>query len=106
MHELIIVIVIIAILFEISNGWNDSANAIATVVSTRVLSPLQAVILAAVMNALGALFSTAVAKTIGKGMVDPASITEIVIISALVAGFCWNGHQTPTPLMNTRIGRR
>jgi PiT family inorganic phosphate transporter len=94
MPEIIFVIVIVALLFEISNGWNDAANAIATVVSTRVLTPFQAVILAAIMNALGALVSTAVAKTIGKGIVDPNQITDIVIISALIAGFLWNGAMT------------
>ncbi len=94
MPEIIIVIIIIALLFEISNGWNDAANSIATVVSTRVLTPLQAVCLAAGMDAVGALISTAVAKTIGKGIVDPAAITETVVISALVAGFLWNWAMT------------
>jgi PiT family inorganic phosphate transporter len=98
MPELIILVVLLAILFEISNGWNDSANAIATVVSTRVLTPLQAVTLAAVMNMLGALVFTGVAKTIGKGIVDPAAITgqggEVVVAAALVAGFLWNGGMT------------
>jgi PiT family inorganic phosphate transporter len=94
MPEIIIVIIIIALFFEISNGWNDAANAIATVVSTRVLTPLQAVLLAACMNAIGALVSTAVAKTIGKGIVDPSAITETVVISALIAGFIWNWAMT------------
>lgn len=94
MHEIIYVVVFLAILFEISNGWNDSANAIATVVSTRVLTPARAVALAATMNILGALFSTAVAKTIGTGIVDPRAVTEIVVASALMAGFLWNGMMT------------
>lgn len=89
-ETIIILVVVLAILFDISNGWNDSANAIATVVSTRVLTPLQAVILAALMNVLGAFVSTAVAKTIGKGIVDPALITQAVVASALLAGFLWN----------------
>ena len=84
----------LAILFEISNGWNDSANAIATVVSTRVLTPLQAVLLASGMNMLGAMMSTAVAKTIGKGIVPPEVISEAVVASALIAGFAWNGLMT------------
>ncbi|MDH5628483.1 MAG: inorganic phosphate transporter, partial [Candidatus Krumholzibacteria bacterium] len=70
MLEIVALTVILAILFDISNGWNDSANAIATVVSTRVLSPRWAVTMAACMNILGAMASTAVAKTIGKGVVD------------------------------------
>jgi PiT family inorganic phosphate transporter len=94
MSKIIIITIVLAILFDISNGWNDSANAIATVVSTRVLSPLQAVLLAASMNILGALISTAVAKTIGKGIVHPEAITEIVVASALIAGFLWNSAMT------------
>lgn len=90
MPEILILVIVLAILFDISNGWNDSANAIATVVSTRVLSPTKAVIFAAVMNVLGAFFSTAVAKTIGKGIVDPKAITDVVVVSALLSGFLWN----------------
>ena len=94
MPEIIILIVFLAIIFDISNGWNDSANAIATVVSTRVLTPLQAVLLAAFMNIAGAFFSTAVAKTIGKGIVDPVAVTQSVVASALLAGFLWNTAMT------------
>jgi PiT family inorganic phosphate transporter len=90
MPELTIAVIVLAILFDISNGYNDAANAIATVVSTRVLTPAQAVILAVVMNVLGAFLTTAVAKTIGKGIVDPTAITELVVLSALTAGFLWN----------------
>ena len=64
-------VIIIALVFELSNGFNDAANAIATVVSTRVMSPLTAVLMAATMNFLGAVSGTAVAKTVGKGVVDP-----------------------------------
>jgi PiT family inorganic phosphate transporter len=95
MPDTIIVLVItLALLFEFSNGWNDSANAIATVVSTRVLTPLQAVLLAASMNIAGAFFSTAVAVTIGKGMVNPSDITLVVVAAALLAGFLWNACMT------------
>jgi PiT family inorganic phosphate transporter len=90
MPELTIAIIVLAILFDISNGYNDAANAIATVVSTRVLTPAKAVLLAVVMNILGAFLTTAVAKTIGKGIVDPTAITELVVLSALTAGFLWN----------------
>ena len=93
-ETIIIGVVAIAILFEISNGWNDSANAIATVVSTRVLTPLQAVLLAAAMNIAGAFFSTAVARTIGKGIVNPSDITQVVVAAALLSGFLWNGAMT------------
>jgi inorganic phosphate transporter, PiT family len=94
MHEIILIIVVLAIIFDISNGWNDSANAIATVVSTRVLSPFKAVVLAACMNILGAFFSTAVAKTIGEGVVNPAAVTNTVVIAALVTSFLWNAALT------------
>jgi inorganic phosphate transporter, PiT family len=94
MLDALIIIIFLAILFDISNGWNDSANAIATVVSTKVLSPLQAVALAAFMNILGAFLSTAVAKTIGKGIVDPKVITDGVVIAALLSAFLWNSIMT------------
>jgi PiT family inorganic phosphate transporter len=94
MPEIIIFIIALTILFEVSNGWNDSANSIATVVSTRVLSPLQAVALAASMDILGAFFSTAVARTIGEGVVSPAAVTNTVVIIALVTSFSWNTAMT------------
>lgn len=90
MLDILLIIIVLAVLFDISNGWNDSANAIATVVSTKVLTPLAAVTMAAVMNILGAFLTTAVAKTIGKGIVDPAAVTEIVIMAALLSAFLWN----------------
>lgn len=94
MLEIVAITIVLAILFDISNGWNDSANAIATVVSTRVLSPQWAVGMAACMNILGALASTSVAKTIGTGVVDPGAISEGVVVSALTAGFLWNTAMT------------
>ncbi|MDO9028627.1 MAG: inorganic phosphate transporter [Candidatus Roizmanbacteria bacterium] len=94
MPEIIILIIILALLFDISNGWNDSANAIATVVSTRVLTPTKAVLLAASMNVLGAFLSTADAKTIGTGIVEPKAITEVVVAAALFSGFSWNSAMT------------
>jgi PiT family inorganic phosphate transporter len=90
MHEILIFIIILAVIFDIANGWHDCANAIATVVSTKVLSPTAAVILAAGMNILGAFFSTAVAKTVGTGIVDPLAVTDAVIVSALISAILWN----------------
>jgi PiT family inorganic phosphate transporter len=90
MPEILILIIILAVLFDIANGWHDCANAIATVVSTKVLSPGAAVAIAAFMNILGAFLTTAVAKTIGKGIVDPAGITDQVIIAALLSAIIWN----------------
>ena len=71
----LVLVILIALVFELSNGFNDAANAIATVVSTRVMSPRQAVLMAAVMNLIGAVSGTAVAKTIGKGVVAPEAIS-------------------------------
>lgn len=90
MHEILILIIILAVFFDVANGWHDCANAIATVVSTKVLSPMTAVVLAAGMNILGAFLSTAVAKTIGTGIVDPKAVTDVVIISALISAILWN----------------
>ncbi|MGE5809464.1 MAG: anion permease [Nitrospirota bacterium] len=90
MHEILILIILLAVFFDIANGWHDCANAIATVVSTKVLSPMMAVVLAAGMNILGAFLSTAVAKTIGSGIVDPLAVTDLVIISALLSAILWN----------------
>jgi PiT family inorganic phosphate transporter len=94
MANMIWPIVLLAVIFDISNGWNDSANAIATVISTRVLSPLMAVLMAAAMNILGAFFSTAVAKTIGEGVVSPDAVTSTVVVAALVAAILWNAGMT------------
>jgi PiT family inorganic phosphate transporter len=90
----IILVVVLAVIFDFTNGWNDAANAIATVVSTRVLTPLQAVLLAGILNVAGAFYSTAVAKTIGKGIVDPSAITQLTVAAALVGGIIWNGWMT------------
>lgn len=90
MHEVLIIVIVLAVIFDISNGWHDCANAIATVVSTKVLSPTAAVLLAAGMNIAGAFITTAVAKTIGKGIVDPKAITDTVLIAALLSAFLWN----------------
>ena len=85
----LIIVVLIALIFELSNGFNDAANAIATVVSTRVMSPLAAVLMAAVMNFFGAVSGTAVAKTIGKGVVDPESITLVTVAGGVLAAAVW-----------------
>ncbi len=91
---LIVAVVVAALLFDFCNGWNDSANAIATVVSTRVLSPITAVSLAALLNVLGALVSTKVAKTIAGDLVDPAVVTQTVVLAAMLAASTWVGLMT------------
>ncbi len=87
---ILIGLIALALVFDYINGMHDSANAIATVVSTRVLSPRQAIILSASLNFLGAFLSTAVAKTIGKGIVDPALVTTGMVAAALLAAIVWN----------------
>lgn len=86
----LLVTVVLALLFDFSNGWHDCANAVATVVSTRVLSPLAAVMWAGLLNVAGAFFSTAVAKMIGGGIVFPEAITSVVVGAALAGAILWN----------------
>src|SRR5438552_1963590 len=86
-----VLIVLIALVFDFLNGFHDAANSIATVVSTRVLTPLQAVIWAAFFNFVAAFgFGTAVAKTIGAGMIDVNQVTRTVILAGLAAAIVWN----------------
>ena len=87
---ILLVTVVLALLFDFSNGWHDCANAVATVVSTRVLSPLAAVLLAGVLNVAGAFFSTAVAKMIGGGIVFSDAITNTVVAGAMGGAILWN----------------
>ncbi|HET9417937.1 MAG TPA: inorganic phosphate transporter [Chthoniobacterales bacterium] len=87
---LFIAVVITALIFEYSNGFHDAANAIATVVSTKVLTPRQAIIMAAVFNLTGALLGGAVATTVGKGLVDTNVVTLATVLCALIAAFAWN----------------
>ena len=84
-------IIVVALVFDYINGFHDAANSIATVVSTRVLSPLQAVAMAAFFNFVAiALFGTTVAKTVGSGMVDLAVVTYPVILAGLTGAIVWN----------------
>src|SRR5436189_4320524 len=87
----VIGIIAVALTFDFINGFHDAANSIATVVSTRVLSPLQAVVWAAFFNFVAAFtFGTAVAKTIGNGMIDISAVTFAVIFSGLVGAIVWD----------------
>jgi inorganic phosphate transporter, PiT family len=87
---LVLCVILIGLVFEYINGFHDTANAIATVVSTRVLSPRQAVLMAAVCNLIGALWGTAVATTIGQGLVDIGVINLQTLFCALIAAILWN----------------
>src|SRR5437868_10359798 len=87
---MLLLVVALALLFDFSNGWHDSANAIATVVSTRVVSPFVAVMAAGVLNVAGAFMSTAVAKMVGSGIVNPAVVTQEIVAAALAGAIVWN----------------
>ena len=89
---LAVVIVVVALGFDYTNGFHDAGNAIATAVSTRALTPRVALILAAVMNVAGALISTKVAKTIGGGIIDAPSGRNglVIVLAGLVGAITWN----------------
>jgi PiT family inorganic phosphate transporter len=88
---LLIIVIVVALVFDYINGFHDAANSIATVVSTRVLSPGQAVVWAAFFNFAAAfIFGTAVAKTIGSGMIDIAIVTQSVILAGLIGAIVWD----------------
>ena len=83
-------IVALALVFDFINGFHDTANAIATSVATRVLKPGQAVLMAAVLNVVGALTGTAVAETVGSGIIPPELATQELVIAALFSAIAWN----------------
>src|SRR5947209_1914607 len=87
---LLVLVVVLALLFDYINGFHDTANAVATVVSTNVLPGRTAVLLAALFNFVGAFAGVGVAKTIGGDITDPRSITQTVVAAALVGAILWN----------------
>ncbi len=87
---LVLCIVVVALLFEFINGFHDTANAIATTIATKVLTPRQAVLMSAVCNLVGALVGVKVAQTIGTELVDVRYVTSWVILCALLSGITWN----------------
>lgn len=91
LHFLIFTVIVLALVFDFINGFHDTANAIATSVSTRAISPNDAILMAAVLNFLGAMYSTGVAKTIGADIVQSANhVNEHVLIAALAGAVIWN----------------
>jgi PiT family inorganic phosphate transporter len=87
---LVLCVVVIALAFEYVNGFHDTANAIATSIATKALTPTQAIMLSAFWNLIGAFMGTAVAKTIGSGLVDTNLISPISVACALGSGILWN----------------
>jgi len=91
MFELVLIVILIALVFDFLNGFHDSANSIATIVSTQVLTPKKAVLFAAFFNFAAAFtFNVAVAKTIGKGLVQIENVDVYVIMAALIGAIFWN----------------
>jgi inorganic phosphate transporter, PiT family len=87
---IVLAVVGLGLIFEFVNGFHDAANAIATVVATRVLTPLQATLMAGILNLAGALAGTAVAATVAKGIVDSTKVTQDLVLAALVAAIIWD----------------
>jgi len=87
---LLIAVIVVALTFDFMNGMHDCANAIATVVSTRTLTPRQALALARTLNVVGAFLNTAVAKTIGKDIVDPHYVTMGMVLAACTGAILWD----------------
>jgi len=90
MTVLLIAIIALALIFDFSNGFHDAANAIATVVSTKVLRPVTAVIYGGILNFAGAMMGTEVAATIGKGLVDASTITLTTVLFTVIGAIVWN----------------
>jgi inorganic phosphate transporter, PiT family len=86
----VVLIILLALGFDFTNGFHDAANAIATTISTRALSPRRALAMSAVLNLAGAFLTTAVAATVGKGVVDTAAITLPLVAAALIGATIWN----------------
>ena len=90
MTALLLAVLVLAVLFDYINGFHDTANAIATSVATRALRPAYAIGMAAAFNFIGAFAGTAVAKTIGGGLVDEQTTTQTVVAAALIGAIIWN----------------
>jgi inorganic phosphate transporter, PiT family len=90
MTALLLVVLVLAVLFDYINGFHDTANAIATSVATRALRPAYAIGMAAAFNFIGAFAGTAVAKTIGGGLVDEQTTSQTVVAAALIGAIAWN----------------
>ncbi|MFM7782432.1 MAG: anion permease, partial [Candidatus Limnocylindrus sp.] len=86
----LVAVVLLAIAFDYINGFHDTANAIATSVATKALHPRHAILMAATFNFIGAFAGTAVAKTIGKSLVDETTTTQTIVAAALVGAIVWN----------------
>src|SRR5436305_10804405 len=107
---LVWIVVVVALGFDFTNGFHDTANAVATSVSTRALSPRTAVFVASAANLAGAFVTTAVAKTVGQGIIDTNLATEKTVLAALLGAIAWNlltwRLGLPSSSSHARIGGR
>ncbi len=87
---LLVITVVVALVFDFTNGFHDTANSVATSISTRALSPRLAVLIAAIANLAGAFATTAVAKTVGKGIIDSGLANEKTVLAAVLGAIVWN----------------
>src|SRR5215212_2511711 len=87
---LLVIVIVFGLIFEFVNGFHDAANAVATIIATRVLSPLAAVFMAGILNFLGAVTGLAVAATVGSGLVDPKAVTLTTVAAGLLAAILWD----------------
>src|SRR3954449_1936732 len=87
---MLVAVVVLALFFDYTNGFHDTANAVATSVATRALTPFWAIVMATAFNFIGAFAGTAVAKTIGSGLVNDATTTTAVVAAALIGAITWN----------------
>jgi inorganic phosphate transporter, PiT family len=87
---ILVIVVVIALAFDFTNGFHDTANVVATSISTHALAPRRAIAIASVLNFVGAFISLKVAATVGKGFVDAGAVTTTVVFAALVGGIVWN----------------
>src|SRR5437588_8974849 len=87
---LLVIVIAVGLAFDFTNGFHDTANYVATWVGTRALSPRVAVAVSAAANLAGAFVTTAVAKTVGKGIIDTGLATEKTVLAALIGAIAWN----------------
>ena len=90
MELTIVAIVLLGLFFDYTNGFHDAANVVATVIATRALAPLSAIVMAGVLNFIGALQISGVAQTISSGLVRPDDATQVVVLCAVVGAIFWN----------------
>jgi PiT family inorganic phosphate transporter len=88
--EIVVLIVLLGLFFDYTNGFHDAANVVSTVIATRVLAPVSAIVMAGVLNFIGATQISGVAQTIATGLVDAAHATQAVVLSAVIGAILWN----------------